>query len=370
MKYTVLHGAKQNCGDFLIRDAAINFLTYHADMSRDSIHTVEVVRNKISEEEIKKIESTDAAFLAGGPGYRQKFYPEVYPALYKIFEVTTVVPLGPGWKGSNEDTYTFTQKSINILNKIAGQSRVPFLGARDLPSVRILRNHGLPAELTGCPGWYHYNGFPPNPTFPANPDVETILVSTPPQNNLQYLSQYIFLIRMLAAEFPDATITLVFHRGQQDRAFTPVIGRPWRSQTWKDNVSSVVYGIINQISQDEQFNRHDPSGSSEYAELYYNADLHVGYRVHAHIPSLSAGTPSFLLQIDGRGTGVSESLGTNADTFAGDGLRAPVQEIMKHITSNRRTEFSDFDVVGENIRTSYENMKRLVRESIQVSSPD
>ena len=363
MKYTVLHGAKENCGDFLIRDAATDFLKYHADVSEKEINSVDIVRKELSESQIDTIAETDVAFLAGGPGYQQNFYPGTYPALDDILDVTSVVLLGPGWKGQSEDEYKFTNDSLKILEQIIDQPSVPFLGARDLPSVRILQNHGLPAELTGCPGWYKYNGFPPNPKFPSGTDIETILVSTPPKNSPRHLAQFIILIRMLASEFPDAKITLVFHRGMQDQAYKPVIGRPWNPGTWNANISSLLYGVLNRILQGDQFEQYDAAGSSDFAQGYFDADLHVGYRVHAHIPSLSAGTPSFLIQIDGRGTGVSESLGTDADVFGQNGLYGPIQEIKENIDSNLQNGFSDFNEVGGNIQNGYENMKTLVQDS-------
>lgn len=362
MKYAVLHGAKKNCGDFLIRDSAIDFLKYHTGVSENQINTVDVVREELSGPQIDTIAETDVAFLAGGPGYQENFYPGIYPALDDILDVTSVVPLGPGWKGQNENEYEFTNQSVNILEQVVDQPSVPFLGARDLPSVRVLQNHGLPAKLTGCPGWYKYNGFPPNPKFPSGTDIETILVSTPPQNSPRYLAQLIILVRMLTSEFADAKITLVFHRGKQDQAFKPVVGRPWSPGTWRGNISSILYGVLNHMAQRNQFERYDAAGSSDFAQRYFDADLHVGYRVHAHIPSLSAGTPSFLIQIDGRGIGVSESLGTDADVF-GNGLYAPIQEIRENINSNLGNGFSDFDEVGKNIQDSYKNMKMLVRES-------
>jgi hypothetical protein len=360
MKYTVLHGAKENCGDFLIRDSAIDFLKYHTGVSETEINSVDVVRKELSGSQIDTIAETDVAFLAGGPGYQQNFYPDTYPSLDDILDVTSVVLLGPGWKGQNEVGYEFTDESLNLLEQVVDQPSVPFLGARDLPSVRILQNHGLPAELTGCPAWYTYNDFPPNPKFPSGTDAETILMSTPPENSPRHLAQFIILIRMLSSKFPDARIKLVFHRGIPDQGFKPVIRRPWNSGMWKANISSLLYAVLNRISQGDQFEQYDAAGSSDFAQEYFDADLHVGYRVHAHIPSLSAGTPSFLIQIDGRGTGVSESLGTDADVFGPNGLYAPVQEIKKNIDSNLRNGFLDFDEVGKNIQNSYENMKMLV----------
>lgn len=365
MRYTILHGAKENSGDFLIRDSAAELLKHHTGVSEDEIYYIDIVRSELSQSQINQIAETEAAFLAGGPGYRQAFYPETYPALNDILNVTTLALLGPGWKGQNEDEYTLADQSVNLLKKITEQPTVPYLGARDLPSVRILRKHGLPAELTGCPSWYYYDGFPPDPSFNISDSVENILISTPPRDDIRYLIQYAALIRILDAEFPSAQLVLVFHRGQHKRAFKPINGRPWRVHTWKNNTSSILYGIIKTIANQYGCKLYDASGSSEYARSYFEADLHVGYRVHAHIPALSAGTPSFLIQIDGRGKGVSESLGTSADVFGGNKLRKPIYNIYDNIQSNIATDFSDFKDVSQNIKGCYKWMSELIHETTQ-----
>ena len=43
--------------------------------------------------------------------------------------------------------------------------------------------------------------------------------------------------------------------------------------------------------------------------VYDEAEIHVGYRLHAHLYFLSHRKPSFLLEEDGRGRGASEALG-------------------------------------------------------------
>ena len=42
---------------------------------------------------------------------------------------------------------------------------------------------------------------------------------------------------------------------------------------------------------------------------HYKCDLHIGFRVHAHIYNLSKRNRSILLEEDGRGAGVNQSLG-------------------------------------------------------------
>lgn len=360
-KYALLHGAKSNSGDFLIRDAAKSLLIDIGDIDVNEILMVDVVREDIQSSVINKISDMRVAFLAGGPGYQPDFYPGVYPSMKDLLDATTIIPLGPGWKGINEDTYTFTKESSKLLHRIADQDQVPYLGARDIPTVRVLRKHGVTAELTGCPAWYYPNQSLPSNAFELSGQVNEIIVSSPPRNATKYVLQYYLLIQKLAETFPESTITCAFHRGEHKTAQVPTVGYPWKKSTWNANISSSIYLYINYLSKrNENINIFDASGSSDYIHRYSEADVHVGYRVHGHIPALAAGTPSFLLQIDGRGFGVSESLGTPGDVSARRGIYSPVQDIIKNITDSVSESYSGFGNVNKHRSGAYKNMTSLV----------
>jgi hypothetical protein len=53
----------------------------------------------------------------------------------------------------------------------------------------------------------------------------------------------------------------------------------------------------------------DITGAAEGFEVYDRAGLHIGYRVHAHLYSLSRAVPSYLVAEDSRGRGVHETVG-------------------------------------------------------------
>ena len=53
----------------------------------------------------------------------------------------------------------------------------------------------------------------------------------------------------------------------------------------------------------------DITNSCKGFEVYDNSDLHIGFRVHAHIYNLSMRKRSILIEEDGRGAGVNEALG-------------------------------------------------------------
>lgn len=360
MKVTILHGSKKNCGDFLIKDSAISLLKNNLSISHEDIYSADVVRTDLSREQMAQIEESSVAVLAGGPGYRQNFYPKTYPSIKDILDVTPVVCLGPGWKANDENQFSFSHKSTSVLERITDQECCPFLGARDLPSVRILRKHGVPAKLTGCPGWYCYNGLSCDPNFSSNSPINSIAVSTPPKNNVRHLLQFILLVRMLLSEFPHANIRLMFHRGEQELAFNPELKNPFGRTTWKNSLASLLYGFIKTMSVSSRVDIHDASGSSSYSRVYFKSDIHVGYRVHAHIPALSSGTPSFLLQIDGRGFGISESLGTDADVSALKGIIKPIKKIKNNITLNIQNNFSDFNKVDSRMKKASSQMRKLI----------
>jgi len=53
----------------------------------------------------------------------------------------------------------------------------------------------------------------------------------------------------------------------------------------------------------------DISYSHEGMEIYDTCDLHIGFRVHAHIYNLSHRHRSLLIEEDNRGAGVNDALG-------------------------------------------------------------
>ena len=56
----------------------------------------------------------------------------------------------------------------------------------------------------------------------------------------------------------------------------------------------------------------DISGGYEGFEIYDKCQLHVGFRVHAHIYNLSHRHFSILIEEDGRGAGVNNALGLSS----------------------------------------------------------
>ncbi len=157
------------------------------------------------------------------------------------------------------------------------------LGCRDVPTYQVLKNEGLNnVYLTGCPALFSEES--ERKVFSKK--IKRIAISDPAiVENMQFIPS---LINMLRERYPNADIQFIFHRGIcKNRQVEEV----------------VKYLNINNI----QFT--DISGTFDGLNVYNCFDLHIGFRVHAHIYNLSIRNKSILLEEDGRGFGCNSLLG-------------------------------------------------------------
>lgn len=347
MKYTLFHGAKKNVGDYLIKDRAKKLLFKYIDMGEEDLLELEMVRKTISEEQLSQVSETNAVIIAGGPAYGSGDFASIYPSLTDILEIDVpVIPLGPGWKGTNEDEFQFTHQSLELLKRI--HDRIEFSGVRDLPTKRVLQKHGISnVELVGCPAWYDLDFM--GESFKKPSTVESIAISTVVPRSRYYRKQFRYLLRRVSEEFPNTDLYCSFHRGLSHDAHTPFI-RSIHLKRFKRVANNNGYSILNPA--------YEPSKLEEYR----NIDLHIGYRVHGHIYFLAMRHPSYLFQVDGRGTGVSESLSAPSDVMAlgGGNYQQPVEELLNNVQEDINNGFIAFDAVAKAIDDTHESMVRLI----------
>lgn len=350
-KYTLAHGAKHNVGDFLIRNRAIDLLTKFGDVREENLYFIDLVRSELTQKQFDKIKETDAVILAGGPGYQPDFYPGVYPDLNRILnEGIPFYPMGPGWKGMCETEYEFTEPSKDMLRRIHNDIEIG--GARDIPTKRVVEELGIDnVKLTGCPAWHDLNRDQESFTPPNS--IDSIVVSSPSRGSYSYGPQWIYLMYRLSKEFPNAEKYCSFHQG---------LG----SGSGYNNKKTILYNKwIAEIARKFGFKIIDMGGKPELYEKYRQIDLHVGYRVHGHIPFLANGQPSFLIHQDGRGLGVSESLNTMAVDVSGFGrtvVKSPVDDILRNIKRNLNNGFKDFNRVDEALSEARNNMIDFIQQ--------
>ena len=282
-KISLLSGAYKNAGDFLIENRARNLILHN--YPNCEIH--KFLRNEVSSK-FDEINSSDVIVFTGGPIYQKQIENHMDVDTCLKFTKPLMI-IGGGWRGMTDSSrepysYKFSSKSVDFLAKV--QDGIG-LGCRDLFSVKALKKEGLKnVVMTGCPAWYsipHVNGI----ELKSNEQIKTIMISDPA---VSYNYNLVLpLVNYLQEKFKGAQITFVFHRGieKSDR-----------------NVSK----MLNQL-RNTTVRIVDISNSIDGFSMYDSCDLHIGFRVHAHIYNLSIRNRSILIEEDGRGAGVDEALG-------------------------------------------------------------
>ena len=288
MTISFLSGAYKNAGDFLIEKRAIAILNY--------VHKDIIVKRYLRSDLISKydeINRTDAIVIGGGPLYAHNIGSAI-PLEICLKKITKPIMIfGCGWYGtygshSLAANYKFTQKSFEFLKKVDTDGFG--LGCRDIHTVNALKSNGFEnVVMTGCPAWYNL-AYIDETKFRQGLSLtpNSIIISDPalPQN----YDKAVELTEYIRERYPQASIKYALHRGMNlnDSSFQ----RYYKSIT---NIAGVEICDI--------------SDSADGFHLYDNCDLHIGFRVHAHIYNLSIRNKTILIEEDGRGAGVNETLG-------------------------------------------------------------
>lgn len=301
--YIVLTGAKKNAGDALIVDRCKRLLAHvkpnHELVERPSWKPLDA----------DLLDGAAAVVIPGGPGYRPKMYPHIYPLLpWQRARRLPLFAIGLGWKGIpgdrlSIDGYRFSPESLELLSAMDGRGA---LSCRDYATAEVLNRHGLNnVVMSGCPVWYDIDAI--GKPVQRLHSVER-LIYTPAQSPV-FAEQSIAVAKQLAALFPRAERVCSFHRGLD------------RVDAWVDDNEARNNARISEAAKQLGFRIVDVSVGSSGLGFYKDFDLHVGYRVHAHLLFLASRSPSLLLHEDGRGVGASESLGVRGiDAFQRSGI--------------------------------------------------
>lgn len=283
-----LTGAFRNVGDYLIGDRAISLLKKYVD---DEV--INLNRNNLLEKDYEIMNKARAIILCGGPAYQKNMFPGIYNLdMSKI--KTKIIPLGLGWKGHlNQKTeeFDFNETSQQFIKDIS--AKITYSSCRDYYTVDVLKKLDVQnVIMTGCPAWYSLNSI--NKEFNYK-DPKTIIFSDPA---LVDSSSYEAL-KLLRRKFPKSNIILTLHHG-----FFPRIDMRG-AKFFLKHLLLVLYASfrgIQIISLAANLDR--------MKKVYAQCDLHIGFRVHAHIFCLSRRVPSMLLSEDSRGVGQSIALNT------------------------------------------------------------
>ena len=284
----------KNAGDFLIGKRAYDLIN-HIRPDREVVIGKGwlPLREQFPEDILANFK---AIILSGGPGYLPNMYPDIYPlvpdaASYKI--PIYLLGLGVWMSGKDYESqtpYIFNESSRELLTSVEKKAA---LGVRDLISFDVLKKNGLEnVQLNGCPAWFNMQSLYRSMEFPSK--INNI-VFTPPAS-IAYLGQAKNLLIQLMKTFPISKIIVSFHRGYACDKYTN-----------KD--AAEAYTSFANCSRDIGCTVEDISYSEKGFKAYDDFDIHIGYRVHAHIYFLSLRKISCLIAEDSRGLGVKECLG-------------------------------------------------------------
>ena len=345
--YTLLNGAKKNMGDFLIWEKAQELIALHTGKAEH----LQFKYWEPLDDHLEAINRTEALIFCGGPAYSARFHPQLYPLTQRLSDITVpIIPLGIGWAGTvtphwwrrptiEPDRFTFTPESLAALRRIHASCTVS--SVRDEVTRGILHRHGIEnVVMTSCPVLFDV----PSLGKPfATPTAIRRIVFTTNQHG-DFNPQCITAMRRVRALFPSAEFLVSFHRGVEPDALTT-----WRAARAMRQLRRVAARLGAEVL--------DAAYSTAVTERYRQCDLHVGFRLHAHVFFLSLRKPTFLLHEDGRGVAFSEAIGLD-DVSALE--PDPAGRLAAAIEREAGNGFSRFDGVAARIDRFYERMKQFL----------
>lgn len=283
-----LTGAFKNAGDHLIGHRARALLANHTDHE-----IIDLNRKTISESSYELFNRSRAVLLTGGPAYQASIYPGVYDLDLSKISVP-VIPYGLGWKGKlgqDPKSFSFSPEAADFVKQIHQGSH--FSSARDLLTLEVLSAHGVDnAVMTGCPAWYDESKLD---TDFAWREIKTVVFSMPAVEQESVMP----ILKHLSKRFPKAKKYLVYNAG-----FKSTRNKDAAEITRWNSKVKLLAGMrgFESVSFESDF--------AKFQEIQALADLHVGFRVHSHIFSISQRIASVLIAEDSRGVGQLEAMGS------------------------------------------------------------
>lgn len=302
--YVILTGSKNNAGDFLIKHRAKKLF----DEIRPDREIIDFnAWEPINEEKLEVINQASALILMGGPALQRNMYPGIYKLPADLDEIKTpILTMGVGWKSINgrwQDTYDYplNQTSCKLLDRIKSDGVTS--SVRDFHTLNVLQAKGYDNFLmTGCPAYYDLAHLREPFQFPDKIEKIAFSLGVSFINSFSMEKQMKNLILQLKEEFKGKVFEVVFHHGLNPHNFS-------HASAGKARHNKRYNGFAAWLT-DQNITFVDISGSAERLVGYYSSvDLHIGYRVHAHIFMNSVKKLSLLISEDGRAKGSKSTIG-------------------------------------------------------------
>ncbi len=305
--YVMLTGSKNNAGDFLIKHRAKALLSYLRP-DRDVIDID--AWNKFDAKTLQLVNNSICLILMGGPALQKDMYPKIYPLVDNLDEITTeIILMGVGWKSTsghwhNTRQFEFSEATEKLLLRLGNS--IYNHSVRDYHSLNVLNNHGVSnVTMTGCPAAYDLNYINRHPIY--NKEIKKVAFSLGVSFLLskkmeQQMKKMIISVRdYFSKNVSDIELTVVFHHSTKNRFLMTHNAKASHLSGHNDFINWLENNNLQWV---------DISGSAEnLINFYSQCDLHIGYRVHAHIFMLSINRLSILITEDSRGIALPNVLG-------------------------------------------------------------
>ena len=302
-QYVILTGSKNNAGDFLIKFRAKQlFKELRPDREIIDFNGWEAFDDK----KLKAVNESKALILLGGPALVKGMRERIYKMTENLDDIKVpIISMGIGWKsisGNWDDTYNYSldEEDIKLLEKINSSGYIS--SVRDYHTLNSIRFKGFENFLmTGCPAYYDLDfigkefqkptinkvAFSLGVSFIHSPSMEELMK----ENILELKNKFI-----------DKEFEVVFHHALNKEQFLSVHGSTTKHSNKHNEFAKWL--------ESQSIKYIDISGSAENLMSYYQTvDLHVGYRVHAHIFMNSILKFSILISEDGRAKAVKNVIG-------------------------------------------------------------
>lgn len=324
-----LTGAYRNAGDHLIGTRGRALLSTYVDSD-----IVNIDRKNITDEHYEIFNDAKAVILLGGPAYQSEIFPKIYPIDLDRIK-TRVIPMGLGWKGAlGQAPETFEFSTVAKSGVVSLHQKIKTSSVRDVLTLEMIRHQGIKnVEMTGCPAWYKLDSIDNDYQFQS--EVKNIALSLPAKPYRELVD----LITEIGKLFPKAKKTMVFHHGWKPS------NSNFGKSMFKWHLKLAAFGALKGWGAVSV-----ADGLEKFERVYSEADLHLGYRVHSHIFSLSNRSASILVNEDTRGVGQVQTLGGEI-LMAGGGAKPILKAIEHHLATQGENSANGVSVMKETFPT-------------------
>lgn len=302
--YVILTGSKNNAGDFLIKYRAKELFSE----LRPDREIIDIDGWKsFDDETLQLVNGAEALILMGGPALQKNMYPSIYPLVDDLSKITTKITLmGIGWKShsglwGDSQSYPLSDKTKQLLKRIEADGL--FSSVRDYHTWNVLSRCGMSKVLmTGCPATYVTSSmnkpfFKPEHIRKVGFSLGVSFIESPEM--LEQMRNTILSLKSYFGE--EVEFEVVFHHSTK-KDFLKTHNAT--SRHLKSHQKFIAW------LESKGVGHIDISGSAENLINYYSScDLHIGYRVHAHIFMNSLNKASVLIAEDGRGKALRDVFG-------------------------------------------------------------